>query len=86
MNAFAELEKVLDPKAPIFTSEGARRLVGMSPDPETLERMETLAEKTEDGTQSAEEQREYEELVCASKLMSILRLKAGAFLANSKAA
>ncbi len=86
MNVFAELEQALDPSAPIFTEEGARRLVDMPPNPERLSRMEILAEKANEGALSDAERGEYESLVCTAKLLSILRMKAEAFILNLKAA
>jgi hypothetical protein len=86
MNAFADLEKVLNPADSIFTVEGARRLVDMPANPERLARMEELGEKANEGQLTAAEHSEYEALIHSGKLMSILRLKAGAFLQNLKAA
>ena len=70
----------------IFTEEGARRLVNIPVNAEKMARMEQLAEKANEGLLTSGERGEYEALVYASKIMSILRLKAGAFLANIKAA
>ena len=86
MNAFAELEQALDPSEPIFTVEGAKRLVAMKPNAEKMARMEYLAERSSEGSLTPGERSEYEALVYSSKLMSILRIKAGAFIANIKAA
>lgn len=86
MNIFAELEQALDPARPIFTVEGARRLVEMPPNAEKMARMEELADKAEDGSLTQMEHGEYESLVHAAKLLSILRLKAGLFLQHFKAA
>ncbi|MBK8092892.1 MAG: hypothetical protein IPK32_13135 [Verrucomicrobiaceae bacterium] len=85
-NAFADLEQALNPAEPIFTVEGARRLVNMPPNSERISRMEELGAKSSEGTLSAVERSEYEALIHSSKLMSVLRLKAGAFLQNLKAA
>lgn len=86
MNAFADLEQVLNPADSIFTAEGARRLVDMPANPERLARMEELGEKANEGQLTAAEHSEYEALIHSGKLMSILRLKAGVFLQNLKAA
>ncbi len=86
MNAFSELEQVLDPAEPIFTVEGAQRLVDMQPNAEKLSRMEELADKANEGQLSQGERIEYETLIHVGKLMSILRLKARLFLQNFKAA
>lgn len=86
MNAFADLEQVLNPEEPIFTVEGARRLVNMPPNPERISRMEELGEKAREGTLTSVEHSEYEALIHSSKLMSVLRLKAGSFLQNLNAA
>lgn len=85
MNAFSELERVLDPADPIFTAEGARRLVEMPPNAEKAARMEELADKANEGLLTVVERSEYESLISASKLLSILRLKARLFLQNLKA-
>lgn len=86
MNAFAELERALDPDLPLFTAEGARRLVNMPPDPDRISRMELLGEKREADSLTSAERSEYESLVYSAKLLSILRIKAAAFLASNKAA
>lgn len=86
MNAFSELERVLDPAEPIFTAEGACRLVEMPPNEEKVARMEELADKANEGLLSPVERSEYESLISASKLMSILRLKARQYLQHLKAA
>ncbi|MCF7786208.1 MAG: hypothetical protein K9N47_08795 [Prosthecobacter sp.] len=86
MNVFSELEQALDPSEPIFTIEGARRLVNMPPNAEKLSRMEELADKANEDLLTPGERSEYEGLIYAGKLMSILRLKAGTFLQNLKAA
>ena len=86
MNAFADHEQVLNPAEPIFTEEGARRLVDMPTNPERIARMEELGEKAGEDTLTSAERSEYEALIHSSKLMSVLRLKAGAFLQNLKAA
>ncbi len=86
MNAFAELEQVLNPSEPIFTVEGARRLVNMPANPERISRMEELGGKVGEGTLNSAERSEYEALIHSSKLMSVLRLKAGAFLQNLQVA
>ena len=86
MNVFSELEQALDPSAPIFTIEGARRLVSMPPNAEKLSRMEELADKANEDLLTPGERSEYEALIYTGKLMSILRLKAGTFLQNLKMA
>jgi hypothetical protein len=48
--------------------------------------MEWLAEKCDEGVLTTNERGEYESLVYSAKLLSILRLKAEAFLASNKAA
>ena len=80
MNAFAELEQVLNPAEPIFTVEGAQRLVDMPTNPERIARMEELGEKADEDTLTCAERSEYGALIQSSKLMSVLRLRARAFL------
>ena len=58
----------------------------MPPNAEKLSRMEELADKANEDLLTPGERSEYEGLIYAGKLMSILRLKAGVFLQNFKAA
>jgi uncharacterized protein YnzC (UPF0291/DUF896 family) len=61
-------------------AESARRLVDLRIDPPVQERMNSLAERANEGSLTAEERGEYEALINAADFISILKLKAGRLL------
>ena len=85
MNAFASLDKLLDPARPCFTVETAANILQIEPDAERLARMEELATKANEGKLNREEETEYRSYISAGKMMSILKLQARLFLKRQAA-
>lgn len=80
MNAFASLEKMLDPSSPCFTVETAANVLKLTPDPAKSARVETLSAKANEGKLNAAEETEYWSYIHAGKMMSMLKLQAKLFL------
>jgi hypothetical protein len=76
MNAFSVLNSLFDPAHPSFTKEGVETLLALKSDDSEKARMETLAEKANEGTLSPDERREYETWVRAGTFISLLQAKA----------
>jgi hypothetical protein len=74
--AATPLDSLLDPFSRCFDAESARRVTEFRVDPEVQGRIGALAERANDGTLSEDERAEYESLVNAADLISILKLKA----------
>ncbi|NOY42889.1 MAG: hypothetical protein GXP26_13775 [Planctomycetes bacterium] len=70
--------------APIFTPEVAQQIVTHRPDDKTQARLDELREKANEGRLSDSERQEYQEVVENLDLISLLRAKARAVLANTK--
>ena len=69
--------------ARILTPEFARQLVGLRADPAVQERVDSLADKCNEGQLTHEERAEYEMYVSFIDFMAILQAKARRFLANN---
>jgi hypothetical protein len=83
MSAGAYLDRCFfDPLTECLTPEVARRVLSVRPDPQTVVRIEELAEKANEGTISPDEDAEYKEFVEASDLLAILQAKALDFLSG----
>ena len=76
MDAATGLDGLLDPLSRCFDAESARRLVEFRVDPPVQERIDTLAEQASEGTLNSDERAEYEALINAADIISILKLKA----------
>jgi hypothetical protein len=76
MSTARGLDGLLDPLGRCLDAESARRLVDFRVDPPVQERIDTLAERANEGTLGADERDEYEALVNAADFISILKLKA----------
>jgi len=76
MGAATGLDGLLDPLSRCLDAESARRLVEFRVDLPVQERIDTLAERANDGKLSSDEQTEYEALINAADFISILKLKA----------
>lgn len=74
------LDQFLDPIAECLTPEVARRIADLRTDDRTRGRLEHLRVKANDGTLTALERTEYEEIVEGIDLVSILKAKARAIL------
>jgi hypothetical protein len=76
------LDKILAPLTDALTPEVAERLVGLRADAETQELINSLGDKSNEGTLTDAERRQYETYVRAGTLISILQAKARKLLAN----
>src|ERR1017187_7159990 len=76
MSASAALDGLLDPLGRCLDAESARRLVELSVSPPVQQRIDTLAERANEGLLTSDESVEYEALVNAADFISILKLKA----------
>jgi hypothetical protein len=76
------LQRILDPVSRCLTPEVARQLVGLRAEPEIIERLETLAERSTEGELTAEERAEYETYVWAMDFIVVLQAQAQAALAG----
>jgi len=70
------LDDLLDPLSRCLDAESAQRLVQMRVAPPVQERIDSLAERANEGLLTEEERAEYEALVNAADLIAILKLKA----------
>jgi hypothetical protein len=80
MGAATGLDALLDPLSRCLDAESARRLVDFRVDLPVQVRIDTLAERANDGKLSSDERAEYEALINAADFISILKLKAGRIL------
>ena len=76
MSAASGLDGLLEPLSRCLDSESARRIVDFEIDPLVQDRIDTLAERANEGTLSDSERSEYEALINAADFISILKLKA----------
>lgn len=70
------LDSLLEPLSLCLDAESSRRVVELHFDPAVQERIDTLAERANDGLLTDDEELEYEGLVNAADFISILKLKA----------
>ena len=76
------LNEILEQLSESLTPEMAQVFVDFRANEKTQARMDLLAEKCNEGTLTAAEQREYSEAVRAGTLVSILQAKAKKILRN----
>ena len=74
------LDHYFEPVTPLFNREMAEAIVNRKPDPAIVSRVLELGRKSNEGTLSEEEREEYECLVDAGDIISLLKLKAWRFL------
>jgi hypothetical protein len=77
------LDRILDPVGRCLTPEVARALVELRTDPETLARIEQLADKCTEDQLSPAERAEYEAYVSAIDFLSVLQAKARGLLSGT---
>jgi hypothetical protein len=77
------LDRLFEPMARILTPEVARQLVDLRADPAVQERIDSLADKCNEGQLTPEEHTEYEMYVNFIDFMAILQAKARRFLVNT---
>jgi hypothetical protein len=80
MSAATGLDGLLDPLSRCLDAESLRRIVELQVDPPVQERIDTLAERANEGMLSDSERSEYEALINAADFISILKLKARFYL------
>ena len=80
MNAFVELDQLLNPAHPCFTVETATNLLKIEPDTAKVARVEELSAKANEGKLTRSEESEYWSHIYVGKLMSVLKLQAKVFL------
>ena len=70
------LDGLLDPLSRCLDTESARRVTELRIDPAVQVRIDTLAERANNGLLSDEERTEYEAFINLGDIISILKLKA----------
>jgi len=70
------LDGLLDPLTRCFDAESARRVSELRIDPALQSRIDSLAERANEGVLSEEEQAEYEAFINVGDLIAVLKLKA----------
>ena len=78
--ASSGLDGLLEPLSRCLDAESARRVVDLQVEPPVQERIDTLAERANEGTLSDIEESEYEALINAADFISVLKLKARLYL------
>jgi hypothetical protein len=81
----ATLEGLLDPLSRCLDAESARRVAEFQIAPDVQERIGTLAERANEGLLTDDERAEYEAVINAADIISILKLKARRQLSASGA-
>ena len=76
MSAITVLDGLLDPLGRCLDAESARRIVELRVSPPVQQRIDTLAERANEGVLASDEAEEYEAVVNAEDFISILKLKA----------
>ena len=76
MSVTTALDGLLEPLGRCLDAESARRIVELRVSPPVQQRIDTLAERANDGALTGDETAEYEALINAADFISILKLKA----------
>ena len=77
------LDGLVDPLSRCLDDESARRVVELRTDPAVQAKVDTLAERANEGLLTDDERAEYEALINAADFISILKLKAGRNLSTN---
>jgi uncharacterized protein YnzC (UPF0291/DUF896 family) len=72
----AVLDQVIDPVGQCFTPEVAKRIAALRATPAVQNRLDELADKSNEGTLTAAERDDYEALVRAINFVGVLQAKA----------
>lgn len=78
--------RILDPVMKILPPEVASRLLLLQADSEAQQRIDELAEKSNEGQLTPEEREQYEAYVSASSVVAVLQAKARALVAGHQSA
>ena len=76
------LEMILEPLGESFSVEFARKLAELRAAPELQQRIDSLAEKANEGVLTADELTDYKSFVDTSAILAIMQAKARQFLAQ----
>ncbi len=85
MSAATILDQFLDPLSRCLDIESARRVLALDVPDSVQERVDTLAERANEGLLTDEERAEYEALINAEDFVAILKLKARGQLLQAEA-
>ena len=83
MSAAIGLDGLLEPLSRCLDAESARRVASFEIDAPVQERIDTLAERANEGSLTDGERLEYEALINAADFISILKLKARRYLEST---
>ena len=75
---------VLDPLSRCLDAESARRVLALGVSASAQQRVDTLADRANDGLLSDDEREEYEALINAEDFVAILKLKARKQLSDAR--
>jgi len=81
---FAIIDELLDPVSRCLTPDVARNIAGLRAAPDVQQKLDNFAEKSTEGTLTAEECAEYEACVRAINFISILQMKARAAINSTQ--
>lgn len=70
------LDQIVEPVVDCLTTESARRIIELKADDATQARVDALAEKANQGTLSEDERVEYDRILAAFHLVTILQARA----------
>ncbi len=70
------LDTLLDPLSRCLNAEASRRIVEYRLPPDMQERLDVLADRTNEGTATREELAEYDAIIAATDFITILKVKA----------
>lgn len=82
-SANSVVDELLDPVGNWLTLEVAQRLAGLRATPQVQEKLDAFADKSSEGTLTAEEWLEYEASLRAINFISVLQLKARALISRT---
>jgi hypothetical protein len=77
------VDELLDPVGNCLTLEVAHRIAGLRATPQVQEKLDAFADKSSEGTLTAEERLEYEASLRAINFISVLQLKARSMISRS---
>lgn len=80
------MDRVLESVSQCFTKEAAQRLMDLRADVELQQRIDTLADRSTEGSLTPEERAEYQAYVQVGQFVSILKAKARRLLAHPPSA
>ena len=83
MSDAALLDEMLDPFTQCLDPESARRVIAFEIAPSVQQRVSALAEKANEGDLTEDERADYETLINAADVISILKSKARRQLSNN---